>query len=154
MTLFEEYMEELLDGEIHGFNAKSMVRSIDNYEEFMRVIKTAGDPRGVIAYGYLYMNTSNTRSILHSHLLDYLYKKRILRRHITGDLLLSGDYELEYSLHEFLCVQVKNGKLYIGESYTDEFYDKIKKDPTILKKYITWTKELGIPFVTKDIMEN
>jgi len=153
MSYFEIYMEELLDGEIHGFNTKSLVRRIDDAKEFKLVTKTNPEARGVITYGGdLFLNAGNTHGILHTHLLEYLFKKRFIRIKITGDMFLDKDFELEDYLNHFLCVQVKGGKLYVGESYTDEFYAKINKDSNVLKRYVNWMQEIGVPFVPEDVL--
>ena len=67
-------------------------------------------------------------------------------------MFLDKDFELEDYLNHFLCVQVKGGKLYVGESYTDEFYAKINKDSNVLKRYINWMQEIGVPFVPEDVL--
>lgn len=153
MSLFNVYMEELLDGEIHGFNTKSLVRRIDDVKEFKLVVKTNPEARGVITWGGdLFLNAGNTHGILHTHLLEYLHEKRFIKPNVTGDMFLEKDFELEDYLSHFLCVQVKSGKLYVGESYTDEFYAKINKDSNVLKRYINWMQEIGVPFVPEDVL--
>ena len=142
-------MEELLEGNAksYGSTSTSLVRRIESRSEFDELIKRVkeddheAENRGIVMDKGLFMLNNTSNEIIHLDLRDYLVKQGIAPN--------SWKYSAyQYLTDEMLTVQIRNGKLYIGESYNNEFYDKIMEDGTKERenflKFYDILKKIGI----------
>jgi len=161
MILYKSVLrEKLLDGfasfldkdplndsgrpEIH----KAYIRQIESKAEYNAILKNAYEPRGIIANGKFYLATQDSFEVVHQEILNFLHKKRLVD---------FRDINYANEVDRFLTVQVKNKKVYIGESYHSEFKAMVRQGGGGLPKYqmvldhLSVLENLGIPYEVKFI---
>ena len=137
------FKEELLDGFVKSANGqeKSYLRKIESKKEYDTLLQQSDEPRGIIYDGNLYLITSNSFKIIHSNILDFL--------HVDVNIRFDTAYDADIKI--YLTVQVLNKKVYIGESYTEDFKNKVRTDKNSeeykqVTNHFKAVSRLGIPY--------
>ena len=127
---------------------KVFIRQIESRAEYNAVLKRAYEPRGVITNGKFYLANQDSTDVIHEEILRFLDKK---------SLVDFRDIDYANEVDRFLTVQVKNKKVYIGESYHPEFKAMVRQGGGGLPKYqmvldhLSVLENIGIPYEAKFI---
>lgn len=127
---------------------KVFIRQIESRAEYNAILKNASEPRGIISGGKFFLATQNSTDVVHEEILIFLDKK---------NLVLFKDINYVNEVDRFLTVQVKNKKVYIGESYHSDFKAMVRQGGGGLPKYqmvldhLSVLENLGIPYEVKFI---
>lgn len=127
---------------------KLYIRQIESRAEYNAILKRAYEPRGVIANGKFYLATQDSTEVVHNEILEFLHKRKLVD---------FRDIDYVKEIDRFLTVQVKNKKVYIGESYYPEFKAMIRQGGDGSPKYqmvlnhLSVLENIGVPYEVKFI---